>query len=101
MHSILEKVLLSIYLEEELKHDLNELCIYVHKLFGYCEGAWRATDLVVLTLWSDTGHKFVFIFGLASAWRADRADCDGGVLRVWVRWSEQMALADASMGRAA
>ena len=36
--------------EEELKHDLNELCIYVHKLFDYCEGAWRATDLVVLTL---------------------------------------------------
>ena len=50
-----------------MKHDLNELCIYVHKLFGYCEEAWRATDLVVLTLWSDTGHKFVFIFGLASA----------------------------------
>ena len=41
--------------------------MYVHKLFGYCEGAWRATNLVVLTLWSDTGHKFVFTFGLASA----------------------------------
>ena len=25
--------------KEELKHDLNELCIYVHMLFGYCEGA--------------------------------------------------------------
>ena len=33
---------------ESLKHDLNELCIYVHKLFG--EGAWRATELVVLTV---------------------------------------------------
>ena len=36
--------------EEELKHDLNELCKYVHKLFGYCEGARRATDLVVLDI---------------------------------------------------
>ena len=35
--------------EEELKHDLNELCIYVHKLIWFCEVVWRATDLVVLT----------------------------------------------------
>ena len=34
---------------EELKHDLNELYIYVHKLIWFCEVVWRATDLVVLT----------------------------------------------------
>ena len=84
-----------------MKHDLNELCIYVHKLFGYCEGAWRATDLVVLTLWSDTGHKFEVIFGSlarGSCAEVDRAYRDGSVLRVWVRGSEPLALADARMG---
>ena len=80
--------------EEELKHDLNEL-------FGYCEGAWRDTDLVVLTLWNDTGHKFEVIFGSlarGSCAEVDRADRDGSVLRVWVRGSEPLALADARMG---
>ena len=87
--------------EEELKHDPNELCTYVHKLFGYFEGAWRATDLVVLTLWNNTGHKFEVIFGSlarGSCAEVDRAYHDGSVLRVRVRGSEPLALADARMG---
>ena len=55
--------------KEELKHDLNELCIYVHKLFGYCEGAWRATDLVVLTLWTILATSLRLFL---DRWRVDR-----------------------------
>ena len=84
-----------------MKHDLNELCLYVHQLFGYCEGACRATDLVVLTLWDDTGHKFEVVFGSlarGSCAEVDRAYCDGSVLPVCGRGNKPLALTDARLG---